>query len=562
MHRKCAGLGDSEARRQVLPTSELTVASLVTHLRWTEWHWFERSFLGAPARDASLDWVVGSEPLDELLDAYDAQCARSRTIVEQHDFDEVEAYAPAGIELVSLRWIVGHVVEDGAAPGAPGPHPGGPGRRSRLLIRRNGLTRRPRPCRNPTVEDTERNLRTSREDKVILDHSAVKRTGVAMSGTAPTTRSVFAALFALVLGLLGGLVTPAAEAATGALTYSCEGPGFGSPQPYIFQVAVDTDLPATLPYGSQRTTTWNIQVVAPDSFRSWAQAFGQPNFDGGAQPGTTLDGAAQQSFHLATPALAVPTTSGPWTWPFNPSTTTVPASAPGRHTLTLASLTLTIAFTAADGSPRYLTSATCVLDPSVPLADTTIDTYDTVAATTTTALVLKGDTATAIVTSSGVVPDGTVTFSVGGKSVTMGVVSGKATAQLPSVPPGAYTVSAQFVPTQPSQLTTSTGTASYVAPRIVTKTKASASYRFDRGLLKARARVSAVDGSDVSGRVTFILKRNGRTIDNATVRMSSRDVAIKKFRDVKPTGRYLVVAKYLGNSAFVLSTARARLTLP
>ena len=62
--------------------------------------------------------------------------------------------------------------------------------------------------------------------------------------------------------------------------------------------------------------------------------------------------------------------------------------------------------------------------------------------------------------------------------------------------------------------------------------------------------------------MTFILKRNGRTIDNATVRMSSQDVAIKKFRNVKPTGKYLVVAKYLGNSAFVPSTDRARFTLP
>ena len=70
---------------------------------------------GTTGRDLGwLDWVVGSEPLDELLEAYDAQCARSRTIVEQHDFDELEAYAPAGIELVSLRWIVGHVVEETA----------------------------------------------------------------------------------------------------------------------------------------------------------------------------------------------------------------------------------------------------------------------------------------------------------------------------------------------------------------------------------------------------------------------------------------------------------------
>jgi hypothetical protein len=114
VHHKSEGVGDAEARRRVLPTSELTVASLVTHLRWVEWHWFERSFLGAPAREAGLDWVVGPEPMAELLAAYDAQCARSRTIVDQHDFDELEAYAPAGIERVSLRWIVGHVIEETA----------------------------------------------------------------------------------------------------------------------------------------------------------------------------------------------------------------------------------------------------------------------------------------------------------------------------------------------------------------------------------------------------------------------------------------------------------------
>ena len=114
VHRKCAGLGDADARRQVLPTSELTVASLVTHLRSIEWGCFERNFLGAPAHEVRSDWVVGSEPLDELLETYAEQCARSRAIVDTHDFDELEAYAPEGIELVSLRWIVGHVVEETA----------------------------------------------------------------------------------------------------------------------------------------------------------------------------------------------------------------------------------------------------------------------------------------------------------------------------------------------------------------------------------------------------------------------------------------------------------------
>ena len=381
------------------------------------------------------------------------------------------------------------------------------------------------------------------------------------SGTGLTSRSVGTVLAALVVGVAGGLVSPTAEATTGTLLYSCSGPGFGSAPPYAFQAIVDTDLPAALPYGSQRVTGWATTLVAPEAFRSWAQAQGFTTLCAGARLGTALDGATQPTLYQSTPALAVPTTAGAWTWTTTPTTTTVAASTTGRHTITLTSLEVTVAFHDASG-PRWATTATCVLDSSVPAGDLTIDAYDVVAATTTTALALKGDTATATVTSNGATPDGTVTFSIGGASVTMGVMSGRATAKLPSVPPGAYTVSAQFIPTQPSQLTTSTGTAAYVAPRIVTSTKASAKYRPARDLLKARARVTALDGSDVSGRVTFILKRNGRKIDNVTVGLSGEDVAVKKFRGIKKSGRYLVVAKYLGTSTFEPSTDRARLTLP
>ena len=116
VHRKCAGLDDEAARRQAVPTSELTVASVVSHLRWVEWGWFERSFVGRPAHEGNQagGWAVDPAPLDELLEAYAAQCARSRAIVEKHDLDDVEAYAPEGIDLVSLRWIVGHVIEETA----------------------------------------------------------------------------------------------------------------------------------------------------------------------------------------------------------------------------------------------------------------------------------------------------------------------------------------------------------------------------------------------------------------------------------------------------------------
>src|SRR5207302_11254446 len=44
---KCEGLADADARRAVLPASPLmTMAGLVSHLRWTEHLWFEVIFLG------------------------------------------------------------------------------------------------------------------------------------------------------------------------------------------------------------------------------------------------------------------------------------------------------------------------------------------------------------------------------------------------------------------------------------------------------------------------------------------------------------------------------------
>ena len=116
VHRKSAGLSDVTAQQQLLDSSSLSVASVVSHLRWVEWHWFERSFLGREGEtaDSSNGWDVGDVPLDNLLHAYAEQCAHSRSIVEAHHLDELETYAPPNIEVVSLRWIIGHVIEETA----------------------------------------------------------------------------------------------------------------------------------------------------------------------------------------------------------------------------------------------------------------------------------------------------------------------------------------------------------------------------------------------------------------------------------------------------------------
>ena len=57
--------------------------------------------------------MPGTEPSIDPT-AYDAQCERSRQITAAHDLGDIERYAPDGLPLVSLRWILGHLIEETA----------------------------------------------------------------------------------------------------------------------------------------------------------------------------------------------------------------------------------------------------------------------------------------------------------------------------------------------------------------------------------------------------------------------------------------------------------------
>src|ERR1022692_2824073 len=80
---KCDGLSEADAHRAVLPASPLmTMAGVVSHLRWAEHCWFEVLFLGRPAegpqfdRPEDADMMVEGIPLARLLDDYERQCGR------------------------------------------------------------------------------------------------------------------------------------------------------------------------------------------------------------------------------------------------------------------------------------------------------------------------------------------------------------------------------------------------------------------------------------------------------------------------------------------------------
>ncbi|GIG89139.1 DinB family protein [Plantactinospora endophytica] len=121
VHWKCEGLAEVDSHRVVLPTSPLmTIAGIVSHLRWVEHAWFEVLFLGRPAGDSphfleepeDADMRVEGIPLGQLLDEYDRQCAVSNEIVANHSLDEPGRHPDYRSSAATLRWMLIHMVEE------------------------------------------------------------------------------------------------------------------------------------------------------------------------------------------------------------------------------------------------------------------------------------------------------------------------------------------------------------------------------------------------------------------------------------------------------------------
>ncbi len=122
IHWKCEGLSEGDAHRSVLATSPLmTMAGVVSHLRWVEHSWFEVLFLGGPAEGPHFeeepedaDMMVEGIPLAQLLEEYERQCAVSNEIVAAHSLDDVGRHPDFGSAAASLRWMLIHMVEETA----------------------------------------------------------------------------------------------------------------------------------------------------------------------------------------------------------------------------------------------------------------------------------------------------------------------------------------------------------------------------------------------------------------------------------------------------------------
>jgi uncharacterized damage-inducible protein DinB len=119
---KCEGLTEADAHRSVLPSSpHLTMAGLVSHMRWVEHCWFEVLLLGRPAEGPQFDdgpeaadMMVEGVPLSQLLDEYERQCAVSNESVAGLSLDEMGRHPQYGAGEVSLRWMLLHMIEETA----------------------------------------------------------------------------------------------------------------------------------------------------------------------------------------------------------------------------------------------------------------------------------------------------------------------------------------------------------------------------------------------------------------------------------------------------------------
>ena len=90
VHAKCVDLSPSDAAATPLPGSPaISVAGLVSHLRWSEAFWIDVIFLGQRYQwpgtddDSELQMRAGLErPLADLLGEYEVQAAHTDEVVD------------------------------------------------------------------------------------------------------------------------------------------------------------------------------------------------------------------------------------------------------------------------------------------------------------------------------------------------------------------------------------------------------------------------------------------------------------------------------------------------
>ncbi|WP_084337018.1 DinB family protein [Actinomadura oligospora] len=120
VHRKCDGLSEEFAHKHLLAATSplMSMAGLVSHLRWVEHWWFEHVLLDEPERapwtdeDPDAEFYVDDVPLARLLDDYSRQCARTDEIVASLPLDHVAVHARREVGHPTVAWMLGHMATE------------------------------------------------------------------------------------------------------------------------------------------------------------------------------------------------------------------------------------------------------------------------------------------------------------------------------------------------------------------------------------------------------------------------------------------------------------------
>jgi uncharacterized damage-inducible protein DinB len=116
-------LRDDDAAATLLPATDMTIGGIVKHLAHMEDLWFQEKLRGVPMLErwvekADPDWDFHSareDSVGDLRTLYAAACARSRSAAALFpDLDHLAARTSFGGKLVSLRWILVHMIEETA----------------------------------------------------------------------------------------------------------------------------------------------------------------------------------------------------------------------------------------------------------------------------------------------------------------------------------------------------------------------------------------------------------------------------------------------------------------
>jgi hypothetical protein len=111
---KVSGLSDADAFTATVPPSTLTPAGVVKHLTIVERWWFSIDFANADVPEPEPGGQFDIEPGDTLaalVDAYVAECERSRQAIAGESLDEL---ARGKDVYFNLRYALVHMIEETA----------------------------------------------------------------------------------------------------------------------------------------------------------------------------------------------------------------------------------------------------------------------------------------------------------------------------------------------------------------------------------------------------------------------------------------------------------------